>query len=268
MSELSGWKVLLLGETGSGKTFSIRSLVEAGIEVFVIFTERSMQTLADLPKDRVHWVYVGPASIPWNTLYTAALRVNRFGYKDLVNMEANDKRDHDQFLGLIDICGNFTCERCGESFGDAGEWGSDRALVIDGLIGVSDMAMQLFTGSRPVLDRPHYQVAQRMVYSFLAKCCHDTSCWFVVLSHMEREFDEVGGGSKLMPSTVGAKLAPKLPRMFDEVIETVRDGDTWYWSTVSRQVAVKTRSLPFSGKLEPRFEQLVDAQKRHDEGEK
>ena len=47
-----GFKVLLLGETGSGKTYSLRTLLDAGLEVFVIATEPGLlEVLGDLKKN-------------------------------------------------------------------------------------------------------------------------------------------------------------------------------------------------------------------------
>jgi predicted ATPase len=43
---------MLLGASGSGKTYSIRTLLDAGLEVFVLFTEPGMEVLADCPRLR------------------------------------------------------------------------------------------------------------------------------------------------------------------------------------------------------------------------
>jgi hypothetical protein len=41
-----------MGASGTGKTHSIRTLVDAGLEVFVLFTEPGMEVLADVPADK------------------------------------------------------------------------------------------------------------------------------------------------------------------------------------------------------------------------
>ena len=38
---------------------------------------------------------------------------------------------------------DFTCDRCGESFGDVSTWNTDRAIVVDSLSGLNIMAMDL-----------------------------------------------------------------------------------------------------------------------------
>ena len=60
-ASIPGFKMLLLGETGRGKTHSIRTLLDAGVTPFVVFTEQGMDTLADLPPDACHWHYIPPA---------------------------------------------------------------------------------------------------------------------------------------------------------------------------------------------------------------
>jgi hypothetical protein len=54
-----------------------------------------------------------------------------------------------------------------------------------------------------------------------------------MISHIEREIDEVLGGSKVMASTLGRKLAPKLPRYFSDVILAEKTGAKFSWSTAA-----------------------------------
>jgi hypothetical protein len=79
-----------------------------------------------------------------------------------------------------------------------------------------------------------------------------------LIAHVEREKDEVLGGIKLMVSTLGAKLAPKLPPMFSDCILTERSGTSWTWNTGSAQADVKTRNLPVSEKLAADFKPIIE----------
>ena len=72
-----GANVLLMGETGSGKTYCIRTLIECGITPFVIATEPGIaDTLGDIPPDQLHWHYVAPAMVPWSALIETATKIN------------------------------------------------------------------------------------------------------------------------------------------------------------------------------------------------
>jgi AAA+ superfamily predicted ATPase len=50
--------VLLMGDSGTGKTYAIRTLIEAGITPFIIFTEPGMEVLGDLDPSSYHFHYV------------------------------------------------------------------------------------------------------------------------------------------------------------------------------------------------------------------
>ena len=65
-----------------------------------------------------------------------------------------------------------------------------------------------------------------------------------------------------MTSTLGAKLAPKIPPFFSEVVYSRREADKFYWSNITANVDLKKRALPFSDKLEPTFVPVVEAYKQ------
>ncbi len=79
-----------------------------------------------------------------------------------------------------------------------------------------------------------------------------------MIAHVERETDAILGGVKLMVSTLGKALAPKLPPMFSDVILTVREGTSFTWDTGSAMADVKSRNLPIQSKLPPTFQAILD----------
>ena len=60
-----------------------------------------------------------------------------------------------------------------------------------------------------------------------------------------------------MVATLGKKLPPKVPRMFNDVVLTVRTGKEFSWSTASAQVDTKASNLPISEKITPGFGQII-----------
>jgi len=67
------------GDAGAGKTWSLATLIEAGLEVFVLTTEpNGMDSLLDavatkkLPLSKLHWHAVSPASPGWDGLIEVA----------------------------------------------------------------------------------------------------------------------------------------------------------------------------------------------------
>lgn len=260
---IPGLKVLLLGPTGSGKTHSLVTLIAAGVKPFVIFTEPGMSTLSKVLKeegiseDACAWHYISPASQDFASMITMSKNLNSMSFDMITKMQDPNKRQYLQWVELLKTCENFVDDRSGESFGNIGDWGTDRALVIDSLSGLNDMAMSLIVGSRPTRSMPDWMVAQNNLLGFINKLCTDTTCHFILTGHLERESDEVSGGITLMASTLGKKLAPKIPRYFDEVVMTLRTLDKFHWSTAEGNADLKSRVLPIANDIVPSFANAI-----------
>jgi hypothetical protein len=254
---IPGPKVLLLGGTGTGKTYSIRTLVEAGLEVFVLFTEPGMEGLADIPSDKLHWHYIPPASPDWADLIDSAEKINNLSFKTLAGLEDINKR---KYTGLMDVyknLANFTDDRTGKSFGPVDFFDETKALVVDSLSGLNILAMNLVVGSKPVKSQADWAMAMDNLERFIVKLTTDVFCPVVLLGHLEREQDEVTGGSSVMVSTLGKKLAPKIPRFFSDVINSKRDASKFTWSTTTFGMDLKTRNLGFADNLAPSFVPII-----------
>jgi hypothetical protein len=116
---------------------------------------------------------------------------------------------------------------------------------------------ELCVGVKPVMSQPEWQVAQNNVEALIRKVCFSTRCWFVLISHIDRETDQVLGGSKIMTSALGKALPPKYPPMFSDVILSVRDGKKFTWSTAATGVDLKTRNLDFEEGMPQDFARIV-----------
>jgi hypothetical protein len=69
--------------------------------------------------------------------------------------------------------------------------------------------------------------------------------------------------AKVSVSTLGRKLAPKIPRFFSEVIRVRKDPTgKFLWSTLDTEADLKNRALASSNNLEASFVPIVDAYKR------
>lgn len=256
---LPGVNVLLMGASGTGKTHSIRTLVDAGLEVFVLFTEPGMEVLADVPSDKLHWHYIPPASPDWSDMIDSATKINKMSLKALADMSDINKSKYTGFLDVLSALANFKCDRTGQTFGDVSTWDASRALVLDSLSGLSIMAMNLVTGSKPVKSIADWGMSMDNLERLTTKLCVDTTCHFVMIAHLEREVDEVTGGTALMASTLGRKLGPKLPRFFSDVIHVKRDGTKFSWSTSTSNVDTKARNVAISESLPPSFLPIISS---------
>lgn len=255
-------KVMLMGTSGSGKTHAIRTFLDAGIETFVVATEPGVSdVLGDTPTDKLHWHYISPMPMSWDVLGQQINQINTMTFEALTKMTA-DRTQFRQMLDVNNLIKNYKCQRTGKEYGDVATWDHTRALVFDSLSGLTLMGMNAWLGTKPVLSPADYNVIQTMLERYINSLCMNLRCFFVLTAHVEKEVDEVLGGINIMASTLGRKLAPKLPRFFSEVIYARREGagtnTQFFWSTASAQVDTKKRILPFGDKLNPSFKELVD----------
>lgn len=261
-SPIPGPKVLLMGGPGCGKTFSIRTLFDAGIKkVGIVFTEPGMEVISDIPSDKLAWHYIRPATADWDTMISQAKKINTMSFDALAKMSDIDKRKYTQFIDLYSCLSNFVDDRTGETLGPVDEWANDRALIIDSLSGVNLMAMKLVTGGKPVKSQADWQVAMDNMEQFITKLTTDVYCTVVVTAHIERETDEITGGTTMMASTLGRKLAPRIPRFFSDVVHSRRIGDKFSWSTATSNVDLKARNLKIDENLPASFGPLLQTWK-------
>lgn len=263
--EAEGFNVLLMGPSGTGKTHSIGTLVDAGLEVFYVSLETGFESLAGYYRDNgkpipvnLHWHKVAAAKAGIETLISSAERINTMSLDVLAKAVDVNKSKYNQFILILQALTKFKDDRTGQEYESVDKWKNDRVLVIDGLTGICNAAMSLVIGGKPVKNQSDWGIAQNEVEKILRKLCDDCRCHFVLLGHVEREVDQVLGGVKIMVSSLGAKLSPKIPPMFSDVILTVREGATFKWDTASSQADVKTRNLPISSTNQPDFKVIYN----------
>src|SRR5690606_35138898 len=205
------------------------------------------------------WKYIHPGTSGWSALIDSATKINSMTYKALSNLEDINKRQYGQFIQVLNTLVNFKCDRTGEEFGCVDNWSTDRALILDSMSGISSMAMKLVVGTKPVRSQGDWGVAMNNLEELIEKLCTGVVCHFILTAHMEREKDEVSGSVALMPSTLGQKLSPKIPRNFDNVIECYQHAPgNFRWRTVSAQAKLKSRHLPLESGLEPSFYPIIE----------
>lgn len=261
---------LLEGPIGSGKTHALRTIVAAGKELFVLATEPGIDAiLGDLPDSKCHWKYIPPGKIPWDIMRRNAEMANKMDAAQLVKMAGINKDQYTQFLDVFSCLADFECDRCGESFGPVDHWDESRCLAVDGLTGISQMSSDLVVGAKPIKSQPEWGIAMNQILVLTNKLCYDTKCNFVLISHIERDRDELSGRSQIRVATLGNKLAPEIPKPFNEVIYARREVDQFFWSTVEPDVDLKVRILPWSDSIKPDFNEIFSlADKMEAEGKK
>lgn len=255
--------VLLIGPSGTGKTYSLSTILEAGLELFVVITEpNGLDTLLDavnkkgLDVNKLHWRYIEPATPGWDALGGMAKQINMMGYDDLSKLKSGiNKRECTQMMQLLEALHSFECDHCGQNFGDVSHFDTSRALAIDSLSGLNVMAMDLTIGMKPTAHQGEWGVAMNLEEKLILQLTSSLKCMFVLTGHVDKEPDLISGAQIVTASALGRKLAPKLGRFFSEVVMTKRgkDSKSFVWSTADVGADLKVRGLEFSDQLSPSF---------------
>src|SRR5260221_2002816 len=272
---LIGPRVLLFGESGTGKTFSLGTLADwcqdNGKEMFVLFTENSLETLlgywrdpgrgAKEPPECLHWRQVQTRAVGLPQLVSAADTVGKLSYESLTKMvDPNRGGANNSFWQILSACAHFVDDRAGKDFGPIDAFGADKVFCIDSFTELGNAAAKMVIGSKPTMAPPEYGVAQNNTMNFLRLCTQALSCTFVMTAHPSREKDEISGAIKVGVSTggIGTAIIPQIPPLFSDMIWTVREGTEFWWYTSAYGVTTKTRSLGYRSKIKPDFAQIMD----------
>lgn len=261
-SKIPGFHVLLEGDSGTGKTTSLRTLVtDCNLELFTIFTEPAQSVISDLENAHYKFIKSSKAEDPWKELYEMGVKVNTFG-ADSLQKQAGQNSNQKQFLEIVDTLNDFVCDCHGKSFGAVDEWGTNRVLAVDGLTKFSAFVRALHVGNKTTLTQPEWGVGMHTIEKFIDEVLDVCTCHIVFIAHLEFEKDEYANRMIKFPMTLGRKLGPKIPPKFNDAVVTERSGKTFVWNSVPTDTIARAGFLPLEAKLEPTFLTILDEWKR------
>ncbi|RMD51695.1 hypothetical protein D6827_01670 [Candidatus Parcubacteria bacterium] len=201
-------KLLFAGNSGTGKTGALTSLVDAGYKLRIVDFDAGLDAL-------IH-------------------HVNAQCPDKLENIEVNSFRDRMKFTKLgprIEGTARAYIEalRALEKWPDDGskpeEWGTDYILVVDSLTNAGRAAFKWAEMQMPNARDPRqlYKLAQDMIEDMIANLTDEAfNTNVIVISHLTR-LSPAGAGdghviSKEVVSSIGTALGDKLPRFFNTFV--------------------------------------------------
>ncbi len=206
-------KLLLIGDSGTGKTGALASLVQAGYELVILDFDNGLDILVNVLRFQPN---AGEllSRVRFETVTDRMKAVGGLMIPDGVPQA---------FSKAMNLLTNW--KTTDEDLGPVSSWNENRVLVIDSLTFMSDAAYrftEVTSGSKD--GRMVFFEAQKkienclgLLYSPLIKCN------VIVIAHIA--FIETDNNlTKGYPATVGKALSPKVPRYFNAMLQVKRKG--------------------------------------------
>jgi len=264
-------KVLSIGRTGKGKSYSCGTILKVpNMELVYIYNDpggvdAAYQCAQDIGADinRIHPIFLPVGISSFAALAKTNKKINRNSYKALCQLDDVNSADYPQMVNICNAYGNLIDDNTGEAFGPASDLDPKKYMLVhDGLTGLSIAARDNIIGGKPSLHEGEWNVAMNQVERFIVAFTNGIKCMAVMIAHVETEADHITMENTIMCSTLGRKLAPKIPGLgFSEVVYNdlgdKKEAD-FFWSTKRKNIDVKARLLPLSNRIEPDYSLLFN----------
>lgn len=208
-------KLLLIGDSKSGKTGSLVSLVKAGYKLRILDLDNLLDVLKYMiQKDCPELI----ANVEFRTL-----RDKRKASSQGSVIDGAPKA----WINMVKMLSNwkYTEDGVETDFGNPGEWGPDCILIVDSLSRLCDAAYDFHESIIPVGKktgeydaRAVYSNAQSDVESLVSMLTSPAmKTNIIIIAHVTYQ-DQPDGTTKGFPQGIGQKLSPKIPQYFPSVV--------------------------------------------------
>lgn len=202
-------KLLIEGDSGSGKTGALASLVAAGYKLRILDMDNGLDVL------KAYVSHNSPEML--QNVEFRTLRDKRKATADGPAIDGQPKA----FISAIKMLDNWKYDEV--DLGRPAEWGSDCILVVDSLTMLSDSAFDFREPLTPrgrsgdYDKRATYFDAQGAIENVLALLTSESfRTNVIVISHI-KYIDLPDGTKKGYPTSVGSALSPRIPTYFNSV---------------------------------------------------
>lgn len=260
--DVLGFKSIVMGAPGTGKTTSIATLLKMGFKVYGLFTEQGVGNLLKACRsygctkedmDRLYYAYIPPGGSSFSELASSSKTIQQA--TEFGKIPTPSRRNFGQLIQCINLCNDFV-DQHGVSHGSIDALDVDCVFFVDGMSNLAKMAMQLTVGMKPAKTLQDWGVAIDSLENFENQITTIRAS-FVLLAHIEREVDETSKNIFITVATLGVKYPLRIGRNYHDVILTDNKKGVFSWATISRDCQLKFTYLPAAEQLEPTFEPLV-----------
>jgi hypothetical protein len=212
-------KLIYLGDSGTGKTGSLVSLVKAGYKLRILDFDGNLAVLRSYINHECPEKIDNVDAETVQDTVVSLQGVKNGNALSIIPAFASQSKAFPQALKLATKWSDDTTPS---------EWGTDTIFVIDSLTRMGDFAYNWAQGLNPSAAEPRtwYFAAQQAVEAFLAKITSkDFNANVIVITHVNyREMKD--GTMKGWPSAIGSALGPSIPTYFPNMVlaETVGFG--------------------------------------------
>lgn len=231
-------KLLIEGDSGSGKTGSLTSLVREGYKLRILDMDNGLETLKQFVLKEC------PEKV--ENVEFRTLRDKRKA-SPLGSIIEGQPKAFISALTMLDRWKYKNEDGTDTDLGNPAEWGPECILVIDSLTFLSDAA---FDFREPLVPKSRdgkydmravYKDAQDAIENVLALLTSESfRTNVIVISHI-RYVDNPDGTKKGYPTAVGSALSPQIPRYFNSVAlcQTSAGGKRTIQTTATAMIDLK-----------------------------
>ena len=223
-----GLKIIHLGESGSGKTCALISLLRAGYSIRLIDTDNNLHAFLNLLSKE-------PPEVQRRFAYLIITERTRISAGRIIPAKANMWPDVVRTLG--DWKNDDPSRGTVANLGSMDSWDENTIFVQDTLSSLSQGALHFGQMMNGVLGQPRTSReaqrdvggAQSLIRDFLMLCCDSTiKCHIIVNTHITYVRKDGSGilvigdqdniPTQGMPSAIGRAVLPEIPRGFNTIL--------------------------------------------------
>lgn len=210
-------KVLVIGDSGTGKTGALAALANAGYELFILDLDNGTDILQSVVKPEFR------SKVHIETLTDTGKLVGLGTAQKII------KSNPQAFPKALSLLQDWKDSDTGEKFGPVSSWNTSRVLVVDSLSFLGMSALDYVLAKNGRMGEQPFQSDWGDAMRFLEQVLQiiystEIKCHVVMNSHVDYQQPEGSNMIRGLPMGLGSKLSPKIGRYFNMMLLTKSRG--------------------------------------------